>query len=91
MKSERAYEADNQRDSGFWATKSPPGIVLRQRNAYRRIQTETPDLDEQSWSDWVERGKLHDRALARRWRIIAGIVIPLIVVSGALYAFLRQT
>jgi hypothetical protein len=50
----------------------------------------TPDLSEQAWSNWIRKGKLRDRARARRWRIIAGVIIPSALVICALYGFILR-
>jgi hypothetical protein len=54
-----------------------------------RIEVETPELNQQSWNDWVQKGKLRDRVLARRWKIIIGILLALMCM-GILYAALAR-
>lgn len=50
-----------------------------------RLQVETVELDEQLWQKWVEKGKLREQALKRRWRIIGGVVgCALLLVIGLL-------
>jgi len=53
-----------------------------------RLPAESPALDEQVWRNWVHKGKLRDQARKRRWRIMGGIVIALVLVAGAIYTWL---
>jgi hypothetical protein len=48
--------------------------MLERSNYLSRVEIETPELNEQAWADWVQKGKLRDRVLARRWKIITGIL-----------------
>ena len=45
-------------------------------------------LNEEKWNAWLAKGKRRDKATARKFRIVAGVVLPLIVVV-AVFLYLR--
>lgn len=38
--------------------------MLERSNYVSGVEIETPELNEQAWADWVQKGKLRDRVLA---------------------------
>lgn len=62
--------------------------MLERSNYVSRVEIETPELNEQAWADWVQKGKLRDRVLARRWKIITGILGAPVGDYLSLYALL---
>lgn len=38
---------------------------------------DNPAIDEELWRAWVEKGKLRDKATARKLKVLAGIVLAL--------------
>ena len=42
-------------------------------------------LNEQRWQAWMEKGKRQDEAMSRKVKLLAGIVLPLIVIGLAFY------
>jgi hypothetical protein len=42
-------------------------------------------VDEKMWRAWVERNAQRDKANARRFKIVAGIVLILLALVGAFY------
>lgn len=53
----------------------------------------TPGTPQQSvtkdavWQAWIEKGLRHDRAMARKFKVVAGIVLPLLALGIAYYLF----
>jgi hypothetical protein len=41
-------------------------------------------VNEEIWRAWVKKGRLHEQAAARKFKI-AGIVVALLAVAGAFY------
>ncbi|HWB54230.1 MAG TPA: hypothetical protein VG722_08555 [Tepidisphaeraceae bacterium] len=41
----------------------------------------------QLWHAWQEKGKQHERAIARKIRVVAGVLISLLAAAYALYSF----
>jgi hypothetical protein len=52
------------------------------------ISDETPEVDEEIWHAWIQRGKLQEHATIRKLRAAAGIVMVLLGV-GSVYYFSR--
>jgi hypothetical protein len=46
---------------------------------------DAPVLNEQVWRAWIEKGKLRDQAIARRARVLGGIVLSLLACGSAIY------
>jgi hypothetical protein len=46
-----------------------------------------PVLKDAVWQAWIEKGRRHDRAMARKFKVVAGIVLPLVVLGMAFYLF----
>lgn len=44
-------------------------------------------INEGRWQEWLEKGKLHDKAVARKFKLAAGIVLALAILGVALYLF----
>ena len=42
-------------------------------------------LNEQRWQEWMEKGKRQDEAMSRKVKLLAGVVLPLIVIGVAFY------
>ena len=40
-----------------------------------------------AWQAWIEKGLRHDRAMARKLKILAAIVLPLLILGIAFYIF----
>jgi hypothetical protein len=52
------------------------------------VLIEAPELSEQRWNEWVQKGRTGDAARVRKWRFIAVVVI-VIAVGIELYLMLR--
>jgi hypothetical protein len=50
-------------------------------------QIETNVLDEQHWRTWKAMGKRREQALARKYRLIGGTIVAIIVTGAAVYGF----
>jgi hypothetical protein len=46
---------------------------------------EPPVVKDAVWQAWIEKGIRHDRATARKIKVLAGIFLPLAVLGIALY------
>jgi hypothetical protein len=46
---------------------------------------DAPVLNEKVWRAWIEKGKLRDQAIARRARVLGGIVLSLLACGSAIY------
>ncbi|HTA47434.1 MAG TPA: hypothetical protein VK789_33560 [Bryobacteraceae bacterium] len=42
-------------------------------------------INEARWQEWMEKGKRHERAAARKFKIAAAIVLPLFAIGVAFY------
>lgn len=51
------------------------------------ISPEQAVVNENRWQEWIEKGKRHDKALARKFKLAVGIVLPLFILGAAFYLF----
>ena len=49
--------------------------------------TEQPVLNEERWNEWIEKGKRHNLATARKFRIALAIVLPVAGLACALWFY----
>lgn len=52
------------------------------------VHVQTMELDELRWQEWVEKGKMLDRARKRRWRSICGVVAALLLLASGIYRWI---
>ena len=55
------------------------------------VHVQTMELDELRWQEWVEKGKMLDRARKRRWRSICGVVaalLALLLLASGIYRWI---
>jgi hypothetical protein len=45
-------------------------------------------LDEEIWRAWLQKSKLREQATARKAKLAAAVVLPLLVLAGVAYRFL---
>jgi hypothetical protein len=55
------------------------------------IPVDTPELSEERWNAWVQKGRLGDAARVRRWRAIAAGAVVLLAVACFIYFVLPRT
>jgi len=48
---------------------------------------EQPVLNEAVWQAWIEKGRRHEQAEARKFKVAAGILVPLVILAIAFYLF----
>ena len=46
---------------------------------------ELPVVKDAVWQAWIEKGERNDRATARKFKVVAGIFLPLAVLGIAYY------
>lgn len=51
------------------------------------ITPEQAVLNQSRRQEWIEKGKRHDKALARKFKLVVGIVLPLFILGTAYYLF----
>ncbi len=56
-----------------------------------RLQTETVELDERLWKQWLEKGRLRERGRKRRWRIIGGVAGGALLLVIGLLGWIGQS
>lgn len=44
-----------------------------------------PELDEEVWRAWLEKGRLSEIAAAKRAKVVGGIILALVVSGGLFY------
>jgi hypothetical protein len=49
--------------------------------------TEQAVLNEAVWQAWIEKGKRREQATARKFKLVAGVVLPFVILVVAFYFF----
>ncbi len=59
--------------------------AIDERPVVQEAVAQEPVVDEDIWRAWAEKGRLHEQADARKFKLVAGIGVVLLVLGSAFY------